>query len=64
MSCPICQKDRDPKYTPFCSKRCADIDLGKWFNESYRVPSDIPAEGETAPEEDFESRSFSATRLH
>ena len=25
------------KYRPFCSKRCADIDLGNWFNEKYRV---------------------------
>lgn len=24
------------KYRPFCSKRCADIDLGNWFNEKYR----------------------------
>ncbi len=23
------------KYRPFCSKRCADIDLGNWFNEKY-----------------------------
>ena len=25
----------DMKYRPFCSKRCADIDLGNWFNEKY-----------------------------
>lgn len=37
MACPICAKDATPKYRPFCSKRCADIDLGKWLNESYRV---------------------------
>ena len=38
--CPICRKlvSPDNKYRPFCSKRCADIDLGNWFNESYRVP--------------------------
>ena len=24
------------KYRPFCCKRCADIDLGNWFNEKYR----------------------------
>ena len=27
------------KYRPFCSKRCADIDLGNWFNEKYTVPA-------------------------
>lgn len=38
MKCPICKKEfEDIKYRPFCSKRCADIDLGNWFNEKYRV---------------------------
>lgn len=38
--CPICKRlvTSDNKYKPFCSKRCADIDLGNWFNEEYRVP--------------------------
>ncbi len=37
MKCPICKKEfTDTKYRPFCSKRCADIDLGNWFNEVYR----------------------------
>jgi len=36
VKCPICKKDVvDAKYKPFCSKRCADIDLGNWFNEKY-----------------------------
>ncbi len=38
MSCPICQKEADPKYRPFCSRRCADVDLGRWLNGSYAVP--------------------------
>lgn len=38
MACPICDKKPDLRYTPFCSKRCADVDLGRWLNESYRVP--------------------------
>lgn len=38
MKCSICKKEfEDMKYRPFCSKRCADIDLGNWFNEKYRV---------------------------
>ncbi|MEO1121121.1 MAG: DNA gyrase inhibitor YacG, partial [Pseudomonadota bacterium] len=28
--CPICGKPRVHEHRPFCSKRCADIDLGKW----------------------------------
>lgn len=36
MKCPICHKEvEEAKYRPFCSKRCADIDLGNWFNEKY-----------------------------
>lgn len=54
MSCPICQSDTDPKYRPFCSRRCADLDLGRWMTGSYRVPlveTDEDLEGlEDAPE--------------
>ena len=38
--CPMCGKRRIQKFRPFCSKRCADLDLGRWFNEDYRVPED------------------------
>ena len=39
MKCPICKKEfEDMKYRPFCSKRCADIDLGNWFSGKYSVP--------------------------
>lgn len=38
MKCPICKKEvEDTKYKPFCSKRCADIDLGNWFCEKYTI---------------------------
>lgn len=39
MKCPICEKPADPAYRPFCSRRCADIDLGRWLNESYAIPA-------------------------
>lgn len=43
--CPICGKAADPGFRPFCSKRCADIDLGRWLNESYAIPTeDGPAD--------------------
>ena len=41
--CPVCQKPATAEHKPFCSKRCADIDLGRWFNESYALPAK-PAE--------------------
>ncbi len=40
MSCPICKREADPKYRPFCSRRCADVDLGKWLSGSYAIPVD------------------------
>lgn len=38
MTCPICKKPTDPAYKPFCSKRCADVDLARWLREDYRIP--------------------------
>jgi endogenous inhibitor of DNA gyrase (YacG/DUF329 family) len=39
MSCPICRKPADPRYRPFCSRRCADIDLGRWLTGGYAIPA-------------------------
>ncbi|NRB20215.1 MAG: DNA gyrase inhibitor YacG [Rhodobacteraceae bacterium] len=38
MTCPICDDETSVSYRPFCSGRCADVDLGKWFNGTYAVP--------------------------
>ena len=51
-SCPICRKPVDPKYKPFCSKRCGDVDLNRWLKNSYSIagapvdddPADDPSE--------------------
>ncbi|MFD1508406.1 DNA gyrase inhibitor YacG [Lacimonas salitolerans] len=48
MSCPICARPAEPKYRPFCSGRCADIDLAKWLTGSYAIPSDDPDDIEQA----------------
>ena len=37
--CAICGKPVTAEYRPFCSKRCAHIDLGRWLKEGYRVPT-------------------------
>lgn len=36
--CPICNKPRQEEYRPFCSRRCADIDLNRWLSNSYAIP--------------------------
>jgi endogenous inhibitor of DNA gyrase (YacG/DUF329 family) len=38
QTCPICAKAADPATLPFCSPRCAQIDLGRWFGGQYAVP--------------------------
>ncbi|ARE39276.1 hypothetical protein RGUI_1135 [Rhodovulum sp. P5] len=43
MTCPICKKPSSPDYRPFCSRRCADIDLGKWLSGSYTIPGESVA---------------------
>jgi len=37
--CPICQRPATTEFRPFCSRRCADVDLGRWFSGAYRIPS-------------------------
>jgi hypothetical protein len=47
--CAICSKPQDEKFRPFCSKRCADIDLGRWLNEEYAIPTDAPPDEDEPP---------------
>ena len=42
MACPICDKPTVAAYRPFCSKRCADVDLAKWLGGGYAIPSQNP----------------------
>jgi hypothetical protein len=42
--CPICGKPAAAEARPFCSRRCADVDLGRWLGGGYRVPGRPPAE--------------------
>jgi endogenous inhibitor of DNA gyrase (YacG/DUF329 family) len=50
MSCPICNRDTSPAYRPFCSRRCADVDLARWLTGSYAIPSDDPEDAQAAAE--------------
>jgi endogenous inhibitor of DNA gyrase (YacG/DUF329 family) len=38
--CAICGKPATERYRPFCSKRCADIDLHKWLSGRYAIPAE------------------------
>ncbi len=45
-ACPICGKPPAAEFAPFCSRRCADVDLGRWLGETYRTPAPPEAEEE------------------
>jgi uncharacterized protein len=46
--CPICTKPSLQRYHPFCSRRCADIDLNRWLSGRYAIPVADPSEDEDA----------------
>ena len=56
MACPICSKETVKDYRPFCSKRCADIDLSKWLSGSYVIAGNTSIEDEEIP--DVENKEF------
>ena len=38
-ACPLCEQPAKAPHTPFCSRRCAQLDLGKWLTGDYAVPA-------------------------
>ena len=57
MPCPICEKPTADAYRPFCSRRCADIDLGRWMTGSYAIPA-----AEEEPGDDLAEATSSPVR--
>jgi uncharacterized protein len=51
-ACPICGKPTAPGSRPFCSRRCADVDLGRWLTEGYRIPVSSDDEPDETPPDD------------
>jgi hypothetical protein len=43
--CPICKSPVTREHRPFCSKRCKEIDLGRWFSGTYSIPAVEPPDG-------------------
>ncbi|MFQ5467398.1 MAG: DNA gyrase inhibitor YacG [Kiloniellaceae bacterium] len=44
--CPICGARAREQTRPFCSRRCAEVDLGRWLTGAYRIPTDEAPAGE------------------
>jgi endogenous inhibitor of DNA gyrase (YacG/DUF329 family) len=51
--CPICRKPAAEPFLPFCSRRCADVDLNRWLSGVYAVPA-VEAEAEDVEPADGE----------
>jgi uncharacterized protein len=49
--CPICKKPAQQKYHPFCSNRCAQVDLGRWLGGAYATPAEDQSGDEPEAEE-------------
>ncbi len=58
-TCAICKRPaEDRAYAPFCSRRCADLDLQRWFSGAYSVPAvEAEDDGEAAGSEAGRSRT-------
>ena len=39
--CPICRAPTEIEFRPFCSRRCADVDLSRWLTGAYAIPGDV-----------------------
>ncbi len=37
--CPNCEKPEASEFRPFCSRRCREVDLNRWFTGAYAVPA-------------------------
>lgn len=48
--CPMCKRPSETRWRPFCSRRCADVDLHRWLSEGYRIPVE-PSSEDGAPAE-------------
>ncbi|HWE45750.1 MAG TPA: DNA gyrase inhibitor YacG [Caulobacteraceae bacterium] len=56
--CPICEKAPvDATHAPFCSKRCADVDLNRWFTGRYAIPAAEADESSEDPVPDLDSEA-------
>jgi endogenous inhibitor of DNA gyrase (YacG/DUF329 family) len=46
MACPICSRPATKGFAPFCSQRCADVDLSRWLKGSYAIPGSGAGDGD------------------
>ena len=47
--CPVCGRVTETRFKPFCSKRCGDLDLGRWLKGAYAIPATENNEADETP---------------
>jgi len=47
--CAICGRPQIARFRPFCSRRCADVDLHRWFSGAYAVSASEEDDSESGP---------------
>jgi endogenous inhibitor of DNA gyrase (YacG/DUF329 family) len=52
--CPICKKPTITDFSPFCSKRCKDIDLAHWLRGDYHIPGEEKKDEEKSKNDEEE----------
>jgi uncharacterized protein len=50
--CPICRMPSQAEYRPFCSRRCADVDLSRWLRGTYAIPGEPPSDAQAEGKDD------------
>ena len=55
--CPICRKPAAGEFRPFCSRRCADIDLNRWLSGVYAIPLNQDSDEDGTPQPDGQEKS-------
>jgi endogenous inhibitor of DNA gyrase (YacG/DUF329 family) len=53
--CPICGRPTEAPFRPFCSRRCADLDLQRWLSGRYVIPAVDDEREDEGPSADEES---------
>lgn len=54
--CPLCGKPAAAEFRPFCSKRCADIDLNRWLSGVYAIPTEDTDDDQERPRDAEDDR--------
>ena len=56
-TCPLCSDPTAYAFRPFCSRRCADLDLARWLKGNYAIPGPPAAPEDLSADKDEQTES-------